>query len=473
MSDYLDGLVLPTTAKLRKGNYTDDDLARLRGLAAAGAYDAEAVEDAVFFPVDASANTIDSYGTFMYESTLQNFARDAERGVAVLDSHNSGRLNFGMSVTGEVLEEKVGEDTLRYMRSDFFTIPGLQTEGLNTDAYIRGVRAGLYRDVSVGFWMPPGSIVRCTICGKDMMRWWMSDACNHFAGIEYEVEGGGKTHTEVAYGGVDGGALSEYSFVHDGATPGAGVAKARHMEDVGELSPEIALQLERAFHVTFPRATRKYQGIGLIGENGMTGKNKTVRTAGLVESEVAEDEAIIVAEDEIEPTTIAPFNEECADNDEGEEQEERSTPSALKFTKTLRASLNEKYADAGIAIGERVEDAVSTLADEVIRLRGQVSTLTADKRSLEKEAAEGRAYRTALIEELKEEVIRSASEGEDKEAKVARYVGLAEVSDVATIKGLRDDFAAIAREKYGEGRISVDNQQDSKVPKIADSAYEE
>lgn len=473
MSDYLDGLVLPTTAKLRKGNYTDDDLARLRGLAAAGAYDAEAVEDAVFFPVDASANTIDSYGTFMYESTLQNFARDAERGVAVLDSHNSGRLNFGMSVTGEVLEEKVGEDTLRYMRSDFFTIPGLQTEGLNTDAYIRGVRAGLYRDVSVGFWMPPGSIVRCTICGKDMMRWWMSDACNHFAGIEYEVEGGGKTHTEVAYGGVDGGALSEYSFVHDGATPGAGVAKARHMEDVGELSPDIALQLERAFHVTFPRATRKYQGISLIGENGMTTKNKTVRVAG-EDSPVDDPETTVVEEIEVEPTIIAPLDADTPDEDDEDEQEqERSAPSALKFTKTLRTSLNEKYADAGIAIGERVEDAVSTLADEVIRLRGQVSTLTADKRSLEKEAAEGRAYRTALIEELKEEVIRSASEGEDKEAKVARYVGLAEVSDVATIKGLRDDFAAIAREKYGEGRISVDNQQDSKVPKIADSAYEE
>lgn len=207
----------------------------------------------------------------------------------------------------------------------------------------------------------------------------------------------------------------------------------------------------------------------------MTTKGKTVRSASQVEDEIVEETPeTIVVEDEFEPTTIVPLDDESVEDGEDDEQEqERSTPSALKFTKTLRTSLNEKYADAGIAIGERVEDAVSTLADEVIRLRGQVSTLTADKRSLEKEAAEGRAYRTALIEELKEEVIRSASEGEDKEAKVARYVGLAEVSDVATIKGLRDDFAAIAREKYGEGRISVDNQQDSKVPKIADSAYEE
>jgi hypothetical protein len=225
MSDYIDGLVLATTAKMKRSAYTDTELAALRKAAEAGAYDATAVADAVFFPVVASANTLDSYGTYMLPSTLKNFAEDATAGVAVLDSHNSRRLNFGMSVSGEYVEEKNGDSPIRYMRSDFFTIPGLATEGLNTDTYIKGVQAGLFRDVSVGFWMPPNSEIRCTICGKNMMRWWGDDACHHFAGSEYKVEANGETRMEYAYGAVDGGRLSEYSLVPDGATPGAGVAK--------------------------------------------------------------------------------------------------------------------------------------------------------------------------------------------------------------------------------------------------------
>jgi hypothetical protein len=466
MSDYIDGLVLATTAKMKRSAYTDTELAALRKAAEAGAYDATAVADAVFFPVVASANTLDSYGTYMLPSTLKNFAEDATAGVAVLDSHNSRRLNFGMSVSGEYVEEKNGDSPIRYMRSDFFTIPGLATEGLNTDTYIKGVQAGLFRDVSVGFWMPPNSEIRCTICGKNMMRWWGDDACHHFAGSEYKVEANGETRMEYAYGAVDGGRLSEYSLVPDGATPGAGVAKARNMEEMGELDAETALHLERIYQTTFPRATRRFtQGVTLNTLNMPLTKG----------GKVMEDE-LHTEEGTVELTVITPMEVTPPVAEEDAEAEDRAIEtSKLKFSTGLRSALNERYADIGITFGERVADAVTALADEVKRLRGEVATLTDDKRALEGDAKDGRAYRAALVEELKSEVIRSAVEGEDVEAKVARYVKLADASDVETIRGLRDDFAAIARAKFGSGRKSTDNDEAVTETKrvIPDDAYDE
>lgn len=485
MADYIDGMVLPTSARLKRKRYSEADLTKLRSLAAEGAFDPDSVEDAVFFPVNASANTIDSYGTFMLPSTLHNFAEDATKGVAVLDSHNSRRLNFGMSVTGEYGEETVSGEKLRFMQSDFYTIPGIQTEGLNTDAYIKGVNAGIFRDVSVGFWMPPGSEVRCTICGKDMLRWYMEEGCRHFPSVEYEVEADGTTRSEIAYGAVDGGRLSEYSLVPDGATPGAGVAKAQNMEDAGELEPEVALHLERAYHTSFPRATRRYQGVTLIGGHSMSTKTKRAgeddTEAKPTPNDMTDVQEEVINEDvSIEPTVINPVEQEPEVAEPEPEPEEDETgeraieKSGLRFTKGLREALNDRYSTEGIVIGERVSDAVVALADEVKRLRGEVSNLNDSKRELEVDAKAGRAYRSDLIEELKREVIRSANDEEDKEAKSARYERLAESVDIETIKGLRDDFASAARAKFGSGRRTVDNEESgSGKPSIPTSAYDE
>ena len=484
MADYMDGMILPTTARLKRSLYTQDQLKDLRDRAKSGAFDEDAIEDAVFFPVVASTNVIDSYSTYMLESTLKNFAEDAAAGVAVLDSHNSRRLNFGMSVSGEVVSEGSGDNKRSSMISDFYTIPGIQTEGMSTDAYIKGINTGLFRDVSVGFWMPPGSKIECSICGKDMMRWWGDDACHHFPGAEYEIEGDGKTRKEVAYGAVDGGRLSEYSLVPDGATPGAGVAKARSMEDAGELQPELALRLERTYHTSFPRATRRYQGVSLIGDNYMGTVTTSPQISDTISDQIrratgVEDPVVGVegVETEIEETTVIEAivedieEEEVDDEDTGDRAIEKSS---LKFTKGLRDALNAKYASDGIRIGERVSDAVTTLSDEIVRLRTEVADLKAEKRELEAEAKDGREYRSSLIEELKVEVIRSADSNEDKEAKATRYELLAKSADIPTIRALRDDFAAAARAKYGSGRNSIDNDEREGASRIIpDSAYDE
>jgi|GEM_PF-2096334 len=256
------GMILPTQAHIRAAKTpTDTERASLMAKVKSHALEWDDSEKPEFFSVIASGAEIDSYGTFMMSSTLRNFAKDAEAGVSVLDSHNHQQLGFGQSVTGAYVTDSSGER----MESTFFTIPGLSIEGRSTDAYIRGIKRGLWRDISVGFWLPPEARIICTICGKDMMRWQGENSCRHFPGQTYDVSAHGTTRREVAYGGIDGARLSEYSLVYDGATPGAGVAKARQMEDAGVLSPDIASQLERLYpNVRFSRAlARSYAGVRL------------------------------------------------------------------------------------------------------------------------------------------------------------------------------------------------------------------
>lgn len=200
--------------------------------------------------------------------------------------------------------------------------------------------------------------------------------------------------------------------------------------------------------------------------------------------EVETTDEIINPDVSVEPTVIepiAPVIEEAPEGDDDEEDDDTGDraieKSALKFNKNLRDALNERYQADGIRIGERVSDAVIALADEVKNLRGQLASASENNSRLEDEAKIGRVYRANLIEELKREVVRASGDDEDKEAKIARYVKVAEASDVETIKGLRDDFADVARAKYGAGRRTRDLDEstgnDKKSPKVPVTAYDD
>lgn len=497
MSGIEAGMILPTMARLTKSQLTPERRAILLDVAKERALDGDSVGDAVFFDVVASGNAIDTYGTFMTTSTLRNFAADAAAGVSVLDSHRYDRLGFGQSVSGEYVQNGDTEQ----MRSTFYTIPGLALEGRSTDDYIRGMNAGLFRDISVGFYLPPDAEIRCTICGKDMLRrWFEDDGCRHFPGQKYTIEADGQTREVVAYGAIEGARLSEYSLVYDGATPGAGTVKARQMEDAGMLDPVLAGQLEQAYHTTFPRATgRIFTGFTPANGKGiimpMTKDTGRVRAVG---EEIVEDEEVTAAvtpdtepDDEVreqpddEVTVIEDVEagddstDDVDDDNSDEEDDDESEGETIERSRSvlaasLRTALAEKYAASGIRFGRRVGETVDALAGEVVRLQGRVKDLKAERDALAQQASEGREYREALIEELKSEVIRASESDDDKAAKVERYVRIAEVSDLSTIRALRDDFADIAAKRYGTGRKSREAGTDGVIaPVVPDDAYDD
>jgi hypothetical protein len=461
-------IIIPTTGHLQRA-ISDAERKTLRDLAQQAAI--EDVEDGAepeFFAVTASTNEVDSYGTFMAESTLANFAVDATfdgkagTGVSVLDSHNGMRLGFGRSLTGE--------STGKAFRSAFFTVPGIQVPGAGTtDAYIAGLKRGLWFDISVGFWMPPEARITCTICGKDMWRWWGDDGdWHHFPGVEYEVEGDGETKRQIALGEVENGRLSEYSLVYDGATPGAGVAKARSMEDAGELDWRVAAMLERAYNTTFPRAMagRTFSHGSPQERAKMT--EVTPRDTE-VETLVAEDvepvpavehppvadpvvETVAGVTDDDEETVIpevTPAPEPVADPEPEDDFDDRMTPA-------FRARLNAELADTGITVGSRAGAAILTLGRKV-------SELVQQNRTLADQAADGVAYREELVKDTIAMAIRALPAGKTDPGLEDRYRRQLANSTIDDIKATRDERRAAALRQCPAGRGSDDGADDEPV----------
>ena len=188
-----------------------------------------------FWTAEISNDQIDSYFTHMLPSTLNNFVTGARAGISFLNSHRHNELPFGRSVDGRLISDGQRQRVL----ADFFTLPGLNLNGVTTDDFIAGVRAGIVSDVSVGF---HGGTHFCDICKTNYMSW----DCPHLAGMKFEVKDAGLVTCTVS---IDNATLSEVSSVFDGATPDATIQKAQRMAENGELKPEAVRVLEARYRV--------------------------------------------------------------------------------------------------------------------------------------------------------------------------------------------------------------------------------
>lgn len=201
-----------------------------------------------------SNNKLDAYFTRMMATSLRNYADDAEAGVAFQDSHKTDGMvrTLGHSLIGRYVGP--GGDGIARTNAEFYTLTGLDPI---IDSFVRRVRGGLARDVSIGFY---GGKYTCSICGRDMLRDW---DCWHIPGFEYVVvdDKGNKTDKKVlATADIDNARLSEVSTVYDGATPGAAIIKAQREADAGRLRPEQATLLEARYRVHLSGAAQIFRG---------------------------------------------------------------------------------------------------------------------------------------------------------------------------------------------------------------------
>lgn len=204
------------------------------------AYDPAIFEERTpfFWTAEISNDQIDSYYTHMMMSTLNNFVTGARAGISFLNSHRHNELPFGRSLDGRLISDGQRQRVL----ADFYTLPGLNLNGVTTDDFITGVRAGIVADVSVGF---HGGIHFCDICKTNYMSW----DCPHLAGMKFEVKDAGLVTCTVS---VDNATLSEVSGVFDGATPDATIQKAQRMAEAGELKPDAVRVLEARYRTRLP-----------------------------------------------------------------------------------------------------------------------------------------------------------------------------------------------------------------------------
>jgi hypothetical protein len=200
-----------------------------------------------------SSDRLDAYFTVMDpETTLPNYARDAQSGVAVLVSHNTWEMPIGYSLTG-TLEE---DGKITRVLSDAYALTDEATA-----ATINRLRAGIVRDVSVGF-SARGAQCLCSICGRDMWRDWK---CWHIPGYRYKRtdnkdDAVTDPNGELATGLIVNAHLAEYSLVYDGATPGAAVLQAQRCAEAGRMRPEEIRVIEQRYKLALPNRRIQHNG---------------------------------------------------------------------------------------------------------------------------------------------------------------------------------------------------------------------
>lgn len=219
-----------------------------------------------FWRSEISSDRLDAYYTVMDpKTTLPNYAADAAEGRAVLISHNQRELPIGYSLSGTL--ETQGDVTR--VLSDAYAL----TDD-SSAAVVNRMRAGVVRDISVGF-RTDGAQCLCSICGLDMWRDWN---CMHIPGFEYEQMAPGSKGSngakamQLCTGLIVDAHLAEYSPVYDGATPGAAILQAQKAAEAGRLSSSQARLLETRYRINLPDKRVSLPGATLTKGSSMDEK---------------------------------------------------------------------------------------------------------------------------------------------------------------------------------------------------------
>ena len=350
-----------------------------------------------------SNNQLDAYDTKMHESTLKNFAADSEKGVSFMNSHRTGgvissaELPLGRSISGEFIDDGAG---VYRVEAEFYTVPNLKLNDVNTDDFILGVRTGIIRSVSVGF---SGGEYICSIDGMNMFGW--STRCPHYPGVDYDImdEEGNVTGSQRAFAWIKDAHLVEVSAVYAGATPDAMIKKAQRLIDEGLLSSKVVSMLEQRYRMRF-------------------------QTSGT-----------LTGVEERKPLELP--NRAKGDNPvtETKTDEQRVAEAAAARVNTIRAALIEAGFDC------------STDADPITVLRG----IKSEKAALAVLADDGRSYRAHLIEQAIIEGNRALHTDFEEES----YRKDFESFSLDTIKRMTAGWKRIADDILQGGRVTPDKKK--------------
>ena len=190
-------------------------------------------KDLYSFPAMIIDNRMTAYFTRMHPTFLDQCVKDLINGVVFMVGHDTNKLPMGRSFKGQLVSN--GEDIEVFAK--FFMQKNLETNGVNTDDFMKAFFGGTTEDVSIGF---SAKRWECSICGKDIRNM----DCPHWPGKRYndkgeEVETGGTLCFAwvMEPAGPSGEALREVSAVYKGAVP---KAKQKKPDEV----PKFALDLK-------------------------------------------------------------------------------------------------------------------------------------------------------------------------------------------------------------------------------------
>lgn len=194
-----------------------------------------------------SNDGVDSYMTRMDPATtLVNYERALKEGTPLIERHDTSLDPYGRSFDGS-LTASASETSSNEVRGEWYIVRDLEVNNKNTNHMIRSIKAGIVRDMSVGF---GGSKTwyRCSSCGNDIMDY---DNCSHFPGSPDE-------NGRMVYAWIVDGELREVSTVYKGAAPGAYIDKAREYAAQGQLSQTRSATIEKTYGIELAENKRLF-----------------------------------------------------------------------------------------------------------------------------------------------------------------------------------------------------------------------
>lgn len=410
-------------------------------------------EEPFFFRAEISSNRLDAYYTRMMESSLRNYAAEAETGVPFCDSHDTWKLNFGRTLTG--VYESAGEEDedgtpIQRVMTDIYTVPDMEIGQVKTNSIIRGIRTGILQDVSIGFY---GGQYICSICGEDMFDWY-DLRCPHYPGVMYEWEDDDEVvRTQMAIGQIEDAHLSEVSAVYDGATPGAMIQKAERLMKSGKMNRDTVQMLERRYRMQVPR-THQWRGADLPPKSRAT--------------DVPDEVGSAAGE---QPATA---------------QVEESNAQSATHRKEITMDILEQQRAALLELGlpEELDDEaqIRWLIDrakharsadkELETVNGKLAEAEAEVKRLQPLALDGEAFRCDFVKRALAEGVRANGEDFDQDT----YRNLLESTDISIVKRMHDDWKRIGDARFAGGRQTEEPkreeaQEDSDDDKTPNAAY--
>lgn len=368
-----------------------------------------------FWCAEISSTRLDSYYTHMDVSTLANFAADAIAGVSFQDSHSNYRLGYGQSLNGITRPLPNGEEGLMVL-ADFYTIPGIALSTntySDTDSFIRATRAGLWRDVSVGF--KQGKFI-CDVCGEPVYG---RTECPHIPGVEYAIGEQG-LNTILATASIVGAHLGEVSAVYDGATPGAMLQKISEQRQQGLIDHRMLKELCNRYNLNLPDPEKTWVGVDLS-------QVKRSEDMGKQQTQEPEDTRQQDGGQNAQPPAAAPVHFE----------EMPETRALVDLAGTLGAPSNKG-----------LEASVRWLGEQLSTLRQTVKDRDAEVQRLTPLAADGETYRADLIEATLADGVRAMGKAFNQ----ATYRTILEGLPIDKVKEVRAGFVQQGNGEFPGGR---------------------
>lgn len=509
---------------LARGDQTDIPDALLRQL-----HDPSVIEDTplYWFRTVASNASEDHYGTIMQTDSLKNYAADAEDGLPFCNSHQHDELPFGRTYAGRFHQGR-GQSLAR-TEMDVYLPYDMNVNGVDTTHFIKAVRSGVARDVSIHF--DPERIV-CSLDGRtmpmsifDLLSADPEDPkspCRHIPGMTYALDG----KKQRALGLIHGAHCLELSPVFRGATPGAAIvspSRALVVEERGA-PPTWALQsptlrtaalLAEAELLDRPTAIALEERIGGVRFPTVTSRTYAGWNAESPDEEVEEEstEDTSPAPEDANPdsSTLAldraqdqpPDQEDSVDKDDEERKKARGHPDqpddednptsrgAAVVSSTTEAPPTSGPPPASRSAAQTDDDDEESAAAAMPTWHANVRQVLVQARLVPEDfsgdplmhllqlgrdwdierrwGAWGRRYREELCKDVEAEGVR-AFESDGWTAARAAYVPIIERGSADDLLALRDHFRQQAAQRLRGGRLTTEESDAKKDQGHAASA---